>query len=278
MKTLPRPAIDPAVFYDICTSGIKDVAVKQHFTQARQTILNFAHVYLQKAPASALHEFLPCAHGEPQQIIVGALTKGNLNDLYSTHMVKGPGRNVYDDLMASVPLNKCPYCGLSQVATLDHVLSKSRYPIFSTLPVNLVPTCGECNHSKGGAVATGENMGLHPYFEPADLSTTSWLHATAQKTIPVVVSFFLDIPDTLSPPTRQKITNHFRDLKLAKRYSVEAASELASILEVFRLLPSPAARHTYLQNLATAESKLNINSWKAVTYRTLESADWFWSA
>ncbi|GAB2731435.1 HNH endonuclease [Comamonas sediminis] len=278
MRTLPRPAIDPAIFFDTCTSGITDPAVKQHFAQARQTILDFAQVYLQKAPASTLHEFLPCSHGESQQIIVGALTKGDLNGLYSNQMVKGPGRSVYDDLMTSVPLNKCPYCGLSQVATLDHVLSKSRYPVFSTLPDNLVPTCGECNHSKGGGVATVENTGLHPYFEPADLSTTSWLHATAQDTMPVVVSFFLDIPDVLPPPIRQKITNHFRDLELARRYSVEAASELASIQEVFRLLPGPAARHAYLQNLATAESRLNMNSWKAATYRALEDADWFWSA
>lgn len=277
MRALPRPAIDPAVFYETCTSGVRDAAVRQHFTQARQAVLNFAQAYLQRAPASTLHEFLPCAHGEPQQIIIGALTKGTLNDLYSDQMVKGPGRNVYDELMASVPLNKCPYCGLSQVATLDHVLSKARYPVFSTLPHNLVPTCGECNHSKGGAVATVENMGLHPYFEPADLSATSWLHATAQNTTPVVVSFFLSIPDALAPPTRQKLTNHFRDLELARRYSVEAASELASIQEVFRLLPGPAARHTYLQNLAAAESQLNLNSWKAVTYRALEGAEWYWS-
>jgi hypothetical protein len=278
MRVLPRPTIDPATFYDTCTSGISNAAVRQHFTQARLAVLSFAQAYAQKAQASTLHEFQPCAHGESQQIIIGALTKGNLNNLYSDQMVKGPGRKIYDDLMASVPLNKCPYCGLSQVATLDHVLSKARYPAFSTLPDNLVPTCGECNHSKGGAVATVENMGLHPYFEPIDLGATSWLHATAQNTTPVVVSFFLSIPDALAPSTRQKLTNHFRDLDLAKRYSVEAASELVSIQEVFRLLPSPAHRHAYLHNLATAESKLNLNSWKAVTYRALWGAEWFWSA
>lgn len=150
MRALPRPAIDPAGFYDLCTSGVRNAAVRDHFAQARHAVLTSAQAYSQKAPTSTLHEFPPCGHGESQQIIVGRLTKGNLNDLYTDQIVGGPGRKIYDELMASVPLSKCPYCGLGQVATLDHVLSKARYPIFSTLPDNLVPTCGACNHSKGG--------------------------------------------------------------------------------------------------------------------------------
>lgn len=277
MRALPRPTIDAAGFYDTCMSGVRDAAVRSHFALARQAVLDFAQVYSQKASAATLHEFQPCAHGVPQQLILGGLTKRNLNDLYSEQVVKGPGRKIYDDLMASVPLSKCPYCGLGHVATLDHVLSKSRYPIFATLPDNLVPSCGECNHSKGGAVATVENLGLHPYFETGELRATSWLHAIAHNSTPVVVTFSLIFPDTLALPTRQRLTNHFRDLRLAKRYSIEAASELASIRETFRLLQEPDARHAHIQQQATSESNLNRNSWKAATYRALEGAHWFWS-
>lgn len=277
MRVLPRPAINPATLYDTCRSGVRDPLVQLRFAEARQAVMNFADAYSQHAPASVLHTFNPCAHGQPEQVIVGALSKRDLNDLYSDQMVglHGPGRPFYDAMLASIPLKKCPYCGLGQVSTLDHVLSKSRYPIFSALPDNLVPACADCNKSKGGGVITPENMSLHPYFEPEFLNETSWLKAAAQDIDPVVISFSVRVPANFPPVIEKKLNNHFQSLGLGRRYSVEAASELASIREVFRLIPEAESRRAHLYTQAAAETALNPNSWKAATYRELASTEWF---
>ena len=59
---------------------------------------------------------------------------------------------------------RCPICdcsfGYSQV-TLDHILPKSKFPIYSITPINLVPTCYNCNMRKNDIVPSKV---LHPYF------------------------------------------------------------------------------------------------------------------
>lgn len=281
MKILPKPTLDAGTLYDACTRGVRDVTLGGLFEHARHKVMDLALDYARHAPASTLHVLDACDHGRPEQIIVGtAVSKKNLNDLYSVQMVgpQGTGRDAYEKLLASAPLRKCPYCGLGQVSTLDHVLSKSRYPAFSILPDNLVPACADCNKNKGGGVTTQENMTLHPYFEPELLNQVTWLHATALDSSPVVVSFFISVPENFSQCIKHKLCNHFNSLRLGGRYSVEAASELVSIREIFRWIPQPEKRLVHLRNQALAEASLNRNSWKAATYGALVGARWFWSA
>ena len=44
----------------------------------------------------------------------------------------------------------CAYCRCNRATTLDHLKPKSRGG--SSLRSNLIPACGECNHSKGSQV------------------------------------------------------------------------------------------------------------------------------
>jgi len=66
--------------------------------------------------------------------------------------------------MEKLVKNRCPICdcsfGYSQV-TLDHILPKSKFPIYAITPINLVPTCHNCNIRKGTKVPSKV---LHPYF------------------------------------------------------------------------------------------------------------------
>jgi hypothetical protein len=60
----------------------------------------------------------------------------------------------------------CPMCGSFFTGTLDHVLPRKHYGLFSILSINLVPAC-KCN-SKRGEVFKGTRAGqrvLHPYFD-----------------------------------------------------------------------------------------------------------------
>lgn len=68
----------------------------------------------------------------------------------------------------------CPICDAEwgyASHTLDHILPESKYPQFAVTPLNLVPTCYRCNHSKSTTVGTQENQGvINPYFNYINLS------------------------------------------------------------------------------------------------------------
>jgi 5-methylcytosine-specific restriction endonuclease McrA len=42
----------------------------------------------------------------------------------------------------------CPYCGIDGAREFDHYLPKTEFPEFSTLDLNLIACCGECNKKK----------------------------------------------------------------------------------------------------------------------------------
>ena len=80
-------------------------------------------------------------------------------------------QHIRDEILSSARLDICPYCSVTNVDGVDHVLPVALYPEFSVLAHNLVPSCERCNRSKGLTcfAKDGTNL-LHPYFEafPAD--------------------------------------------------------------------------------------------------------------
>lgn len=70
-----------------------------------------------------------------EQVITGNVTKDDLMNLYTRHMLKlgSESGKIYDKLRAASN-GVCPLCGIHGVATLDHYLPKARYPLFSVNP------------------------------------------------------------------------------------------------------------------------------------------------
>ncbi|ENM5797471.1 hypothetical protein NTH31_001422 [Vibrio mimicus] len=75
----------------------------------------------------------------------------------------------------------CPMCGGFKPSTLDHVLPKEDFPVWSIFSKNLVPACS-CNSVRGtalkGAPVTRARV-LHPYFDDClseRLLTTRFKH------------------------------------------------------------------------------------------------------
>lgn len=75
-------------------------------------------------------------------------------------------------LLRIMDVNVCPYCNRLYTMTLtgdegksrpqfDHYKSKSQYPYFAVSLMNLIPSCGLCNQSKGER----EDLVLYPYSD-----------------------------------------------------------------------------------------------------------------
>lgn len=277
MKRLDKPVINPIEIFDACGSGIADSALTQRLQDARDAMINNYENYERRADVHQLFLFQASAWGNDAQQVISDITKGEFTSLYSNQMVGSgrPGRKYYDQLIMLAPLGKCPLCGFGHATTLDHFLSKSRYPAFSVLCTNLVPACSDCNSSKGASVITEATQILHPYFEGNIIETESWLFAEVIESKPATVRYFVKPPNNWPTDLSQRIANYFNDLSLARRFAVEAASELAGLTQILDMLDTHDVRHAHLSRISQIERRHRKNLWKAALYEALASSEWF---
>lgn len=276
MRRLPRPELDFSEVYLACVNGSSNAVQTQMYTDALAEVCANANLYSEQGMQHSLFIFVASEWGHDEQISFGQLTKGGLNTLYSEGMVRSPqGRTYYDQLLATAPLGKCSYCQFGHAETLDHFLPKARYPSFAVVPDNLVPACMRCNKGKGSSIVTQENESSHPYFEDVRIENDVWLSAEVNQTHPVTSTFSVVCPQNWPDSLVRRVSNYFNDFDLAKRYSVEAASELVSISAYLSDLPSDVLRMEHLGRVAVQEKRLSPNSWKSALYSALASSVWY---
>jgi hypothetical protein len=280
MKRLNRLQINHADVYDACISGIKDPALARRLSAARAEVISCFEEYERLASTHQLFSFAASEWGNETQQVLAGISKKEFVDLYSVQMVgeEKPGRLYYDRLMMLAPMGKCPLCGFGQAETLDHFLSKARYPAFSVLCINLLPACASCNKGKGSSVLTEEAQILHPYFEEAIIEAESWLFAEVVESTPATVRYFVQPPNHWPHDLIQRILNYFTDLDLARRFAVEAAAEIAGLTALLDDLETNEARQAHLQRVARIERRDRKNSWKAALYEALAESNWFQDA
>lgn len=279
MKRLPTPEIEPEVVYTSCVSGVTVAGLAGRFHAATKSIVALAKQYAQRAAINQLHLFPSSPWGNGTQVVIADLTKEELTGLYSEHMVKRnqPARSYYDRITLLAPLGKCPFCGFGHVSTLDHFLSKARYPSFSVLPSNLVPACSDCNKGKGADVFDEENQIPHPYFESPRIETDTWLFASVNETAPATATFSVVTPTDWPADLTRRVSNYVRDLRLTTRFAVEAGSELASLSDFLGQLETGQLVERHLRQVAQAERLHRRNSWKAALYEALSESPWYCS-
>ncbi|MDF1644290.1 MAG: hypothetical protein P1U80_08910 [Pseudomonadales bacterium] len=271
---MKAPNEDPRVVYQTCVDSIADENLRNRLSALTNDIGVIAGEYQQIATAKQLYTLPPNDFGN-DDIVLGAVTKKELKDVYSSHMVgkAKPARKVYDLLLSRAPLGRCPFCGMGQASTLDHYLPKTKYPQLSVVPLNLVPSCKDCNTGKSvGVAATEEAQCLHPYFESQNFVSEQWLFAEVISTSPVAIHYFVRAPEHWDDISKKRVQSHFSDFKLANRFSIEAANELASqeyILDEFKRKNEMRALVDFLSDQAKSKSNLHVNSWQTAFYQAL---------
>ena len=172
-------------------------------------------------------------------------------------------RKYYNQIKASPKLGKCPYCGLGHVSTLDHYLPKSEFPIFSILPNNLIGCCRDCNTTKRNTVLNT----IHPYYD--DFTKTQWLFAKVNWS-ELTMDFFVNTKNINNDLDRKKIEGHFSVYELAKRYAVEAASELNDLgIEFGNKNLTKTDIKEELNEKFKSKAMNHINHWKTAMYQAL---------
>lgn len=269
MFRIPQPQYKVETIYSNCINRTENLTLQQALTSERTRILERCQLYADRAEEMTLYSIAPEL---PINII-----REDLSDIYDRIVVGGGERYVFLGIKAAAPYKRCPFCAHRDVASLDHYLPRENYPEFAVLPVNLVPCCSGCNGEKRAFIPNAEEEQLfHPYFD--DWSMYDLLIAHIE--IGSYVDVFFGITDTGAPDrVRQRAQNHFDRLKLDELYSANAAAELISKREDFRMTfeaDGPEALRQDLDREAITRRLPFRNAWQPALYRALADCSQFW--
>jgi hypothetical protein len=280
VRKVSKPNHSFSHVYNTCMDSVSDSELRSRLISITNDIDEAAVNYNLQAKNGSLYK-IPSSNWEDQDIILGKVSKIELTNLYTNHMVprNKKARFIYDELLNSAPYGKCPFCGIGQVSTLDHYLPKSKFPQYSVLPVNLVPSCKDCNTGKSSSIYTNaEDQTIHPYYDHENLLSDQWLFAEIERNSPISIKFYVKVPINFSEVSKERLNSHFIVFNLSKRFSVEAASELVSLncqLSNYFGEYELNDMRKYLTDIYKTEYSLYKNSWKTAMYQSIANDDWY---
>ncbi|MDO6534826.1 HNH endonuclease [Alteromonas stellipolaris] len=257
-------------------------ADRNAFSLSTEDIVNAANEYDDAGESSNFVELLPNDIDKKQAFLNG-LSKEHFTKLYSNQLVNKevPRKEVYDQLKSRAPYGKCPFCGYCDVDQLDHYLPKSKYPLLTVLPLNLVPSCPYCNGGKNAEIAERpEEQILHPYYDHSLIMETQWIFASVIHTRPAVIQYFVKTPTHFDPIASRRVANHFEKNNLAARYSTQAADQLSTLPYTLKDFYSNGGAENVREHLLRqyqAEYQRFKNSWQTAMYLALAEDSWFCS-
>lgn len=135
MRSIPLLAVDATVVFDDIASA-KRPPRRAHMRAARPLVLAAYQDYEDAVP-------------EVGGLAGAGLTERQKEAMRHAYTVETqPMTTLRGELLKRIIVARCPFCGISELSTLDHYLPKELYPEFSVFPKNLVPSCAVCNTRK----------------------------------------------------------------------------------------------------------------------------------
>ncbi len=279
MRRLEKPTYDVLEFYRTCISGVRSIELKQRLNTWSQRVVDAAELYDRYSKNNKLFEVISMQKKEAANHSVPFISKYESKNLYEYQVAKigRPGRAVYSELLITKN-KKCPFCTVGKVKNLDHFLPKAHFPIYAVTPVNLVPSCRDCNLDKNADVAIdARKQTLHPYYD--DASAEQWLFAkVAIESCPPVIEYFTDSSHIKSPELALKVQAHFIAYGLSETFTDYAADRLGEIYvdckNRFNREGSEELKKFLLEQKISCENDYK-NSWSLAMYGALASSEWY---
>jgi hypothetical protein len=217
MRRISAPGISPEPLYDRVSGARRLIDVRGRLEGARPRVLAAYDTYVAARPDVAVLA----------QADTGPATDTDLKGNYDYLVNSTQERATRAELLAGAVHGKCPLCDQGSVTTLDHFLPRNAFPEFSILPINLVPACGKCNHLKREIYQeNGLGVFVHAYFD--DLPNAQYLFADVSvEHGEILASFRISPPAQMDPGLARRLGSHFRLLRLADYYRLEAMDELS---------------------------------------------------
>ncbi|HEY4135525.1 MAG TPA: hypothetical protein VGO34_09940 [Alphaproteobacteria bacterium] len=272
MLKLNRPEPAARDTFVGCINRVRNPGLRRRLESITEAVAAASDAFELAATGQTLHEIA-------RHDVVGVVTRAEMEAVYVQRMAKkgAPGRAIYDELISAPIHGRCPICAQRSVTTLDHHLPKAHYPSLAVTPLNLVPSCSDCNKVKLARFPrTAADVTLHPYFD--DVEGHRWLFAEVVETRPSALRFFVEAPEAFGDPLAERLQNHFVTFDLARLYAVEAAEELLNIrhqLSVISAAVGSDGVRAHLEHEAASRLNARLNGWRTAAYIAWGGSEWF---
>ncbi len=273
MKRLDPPAFAATQAIEACASGITDEGRASVLRQALPVIEAAEQEYRAFGLAGELYRIAPTVD------VIPLLDADLMSVIYKRHFARSgsPSRPLYEQIRMAPEFGICPLCGQRIVATVDHYLPQVHHPKLTLTPINLVPSCSDCNKKKLARIPrNSQEQSLHPYFD--DLGNERWLVAEVRATAPPTIFFRVRPAANWSAVFAARVEHHFSMMGLAELYAAQAASEMADIsyalIEIGDAVGADQVR-AHLSRELRSRSLRDCNSWQTALYEALAGSDWF---
>lgn len=273
MKRLEIPDIQFTEVVDKIVEGITgDDAFAEKVMQEKRGLLTANESYNAGGRTAELYT-IPAVRGTGNLPVIGVLSKDDLVKLYKNYFAKKakPARAIYNQLMVAAK-DECAFCGgIGRPRNLDHYLPKASFPQYSVIPVNLVPSCRDCNmDGKGEVYATAaQEQVLHPYLDHSRFYDEQWIEATCSFDHAGlgVTEYNVSPPFHWTDEDKLRVQNHFEAFDIGRVYSREAASRMTIYAQQIRQLLELGIGEGDAKNAILAPAIENapfINHWERV--------------
>jgi len=267
MRRINKPIIKAKNVFLDCIDNMRDTALKNTLTSSVNVIEDAETEFESKKNTNTLHTI------SKNKSITG-VNSDVLKKVYENRMVnqENKGRKHYDVIRLSAPNGKCPLCSQRTVSTLDHYLPKAFYPLLSVTPINLIPSCSDCNKGKlGDSPTKSKEETLHPYYD--DVESFSWLKMQLITVNPLVVKFYVSCPQEIETLLQQRIQYHFEKFKLNELFVPHAIVEFVCRKKQFENLyqngGTTALTDFLEESYESIISSYYKNSWQTAFYEGL---------
>jgi 5-methylcytosine-specific restriction endonuclease McrA len=273
MWCVDRPPFNAGKTFAACISRVQNEDLKRRLVAIADYVKAEAASYAERAESAELHLTAQTAG------VAGSVTTDEMVSVYDQRMAgkKGPGRHVYDAIKLLPKQGICPFCDHRPVSTLDHLLPKRLFPALAVTPDNLIGACADCNKAKlAFAPASAEEVFLHPYFDDAE--GECWLKARVVEGPVAAVIFRTRAVASWPSALNERVRRQFRMLGLAQLYGAQAAREITAQAQLLGDIHDSRGADGVREELrrqAETREAARMNSWQAVTYRTLSECVWF---
>jgi hypothetical protein len=273
MRRLPLPSHSARSTFELCAKNVRDKAYSTRLLSVASEIEDAETQYKDLGAKAALFTIAEAdtVAGRVELKEMKALYKGTLSRLESDV------RYIYDKIKMAPPNNMCPLCAQRVVSTLDHYLAQSKHPAFTVTPMNLIPSCADCNKAKHDMQPTrASEQTLHPYFD--DVDDGVWLIAHVKETVPPALVFSANPPSGWDDVKQARVLTHFQTFNLGHLYTTHAAEELLNIRHNLTTVAERAgtdALRVHLMEQAEGRQANAKNSWQSAMYEALTKSEWF---
>ena len=233
----PNYTLEHAI--DACILGITgNAALKSSLEADKINLIGAGEHYSASSRGGSLYllQSIDCRVTQ-NPLVLGRLMKSDLIKLYETYFVpeEKPGREIYNKIL-NAAMESCPFCGgIGTPRNLDHFLPKAHYPQFSILPVNLVPSCRDCNMDGKSAEFADQahNQIIQPYLDNDRFFLDQWIVASYEEEVngePGKFNYRVEAPADWNDTDKRRVAKHFEAFNLAHRYGVKAAQLLGTVM------------------------------------------------